>query len=61
MKVVFEEAEGAAVIRPINDQYFKAFRGMLISSEKLGEEIKAMKVDEKKLEDRKLNIHIKKK
>jgi AbrB family looped-hinge helix DNA binding protein len=57
MKVIFEEAEGAVLIRPINDQYFKAFRGILTSSGKLKEEIKAMKLDEKKLEDRKLNIH----
>ncbi|WP_193311621.1 AbrB/MazE/SpoVT family DNA-binding domain-containing protein [Agriterribacter humi] len=57
VKVIFEEAEGGVVIRPINDQYFKAFRGILTSSGKLKEEIKAMKLDEKKLEDRKLNIH----
>ena len=47
MKVIFEEAEGAVVIRPINDQYFKAFRGILTSSGKLKEEIRVMKLEEK--------------
>jgi len=47
VKVVFEETEGGVVIRPINEQYFKTFSGMLPSSGKLKEEIKAMKLNEK--------------
>ena len=57
VKVVFEEAEGAVVIRPINELYFKNFRGMLSSSGKLKEEIKAYKAEDKKKEDRKLLLH----
>jgi len=59
VKVLFEETEGGVVIRPINEQYFKSFRGML-SSGKLKEEMKAYKNEEKKLEERKLNLHKKK-
>lgn len=57
MKVIFDEAEGGVMIRPVNEEYFKAFRGMLASTGKLREEIKAMKLEEKKLEDRKLDMH----
>ncbi len=56
-KVIFEETEGGVVIRPINEQYFKSFRGMLSSSGKLKEEIKAYKAKEKKSDERKLNLH----
>ena len=55
-KVLFEETEGGVVIRPVNEQYFKSFRGML-SSGNLKEEMKAYKAEEKKLEERKLNLH----
>ena len=57
VKVIFEETEGGLILRPMNKEYFKAFRGMLPSLGQLKEEIKAMKLQEKKLEDRKLNIH----
>jgi len=57
VKVIFEETEGGVVIRPVNEQYFKTFRGILSSTGKLKEEMKAMKAEEKKLEDRKLNLH----
>lgn len=57
VKVLFEETEGGVVIRPINEQYFKSFRGMLASTGKLKEEMKAMKDEEKKAEEKKLNLH----
>jgi len=57
VKVIFEETEGGVVIRPINEQYFKSFRGLLSSSGKLKEEMKAYKNEEKKLEEQKLNLH----
>ena len=57
VKVIFEETEGGVVIRPINEQYFKSFRGLLSSSGKLKEEVKAYKNEEKKLEEQKLNLH----
>ena len=56
VKVLFEETEGGVVIRPINEEYFKSFRGML-SPGKLKEEMKTYKAEEKKQEDRKLNLH----
>ena len=61
VKVLFEETEGGVIIRPINEQYFKSFRGMLSSNGKLRDEMKAFKVEEKKLEERKLNLHNNKK
>jgi AbrB family looped-hinge helix DNA binding protein len=57
MKVVFDEAEGGVMIRPVNEGYFKAFRGMLTSTGKLKEELKAIKLEEKRLENRKLGLH----
>ena len=57
VKVLFEEIDGGVLIRPINEQYFKSFRGMLSSTGKLKEEMKAYKIDEKKEEERKLNLH----
>lgn len=57
MKIVFDEAEGGVMIRPVNEEYFKAFRGILTSTGKLKEELKAMKSAEKRLEDRKSNMH----
>ncbi|MFC0772039.1 AbrB/MazE/SpoVT family DNA-binding domain-containing protein [Terrimonas alba] len=56
VKVLFEETEGGVIIRPINEQYFKSFRGML-STGKLKEEMKAHKIEEKKMEERKVNLH----
>lgn len=56
-KVIFEETDGGVVIRPINEQYFKSFRGLLSSTGKLKEDMKAFKAEEKKNEERKLNLH----
>lgn len=57
MKMLFEETEGGVVIRPVNKEYFKSFRGLLSATGKLKEEVKAYKAEEKKGEDRKLLLH----
>ncbi len=55
-KVIFEETENGLIIRPMNEEYFNSFRGILKSSGKLKEEMKEMKNEEKRLEERKLNL-----
>lgn len=50
-KVILDEAEGGVMIRPMDTQYFKAFRGILSATGKLKEEMKAMKLEEKKREE----------
>lgn len=57
VKVIFEETEDGVVIRPMNEQYFKSFKGILKSDGNLKEEMKKVKEDEKKLEERKLHLH----
>lgn len=57
VKVIFEEMENGVIIRPMNKEYFNSFRGLLSSTGNLKEEIKARKAEEKKLEERKLNLH----
>jgi len=55
VKVIFEDAENGVVIRPMNENYFKTFRGMLRSSGDLKEEIRKIKEEEKQLEHAKMN------
>jgi len=56
VKVIFEETENGVVIRPINENYFKSFRGILKSTGDLKEEMRQMKAEEKKLEERKSRL-----
>ena len=56
VKVIFEETETGVMIRPMNADYFKSFRGILKSTGNLKEEIREMKEEEKRLEDRKFNL-----
>ena len=56
MKVAFEEMDDCVIIRPIGEQYFKLFKGILKSTGKLKNEMKEMKEEEKKLEQRKYNL-----
>ncbi len=56
VKVIFEEIENGVVIRPMNENYFKSFMGVLKATGNLKEEVKQMKAAEKKLEERKLNL-----
>lgn len=55
VKVVFEETAEGIVLKPMNENYFKSFRGILKSTGNLKEEMKEMKEDEKKHEERKFN------
>ena len=54
VKVIFEETDKGVMIRPMNEQYFKSFKGVLRSDGNLKDEIRKMKEDEKSLEDKKL-------
>ncbi len=54
VKVIFEETDKGVMIRPMNEQYFKSFKGVLKSDGNLKDEIRKMKEDEKSLEDKKL-------
>jgi len=61
VKVIFEETENGVVIRPLNENYFKSFMGVLKSTGNLKEEIQKMKAEDKKLEERKLHLPAKSK
>lgn len=61
VKVIFEETDNGVVIRPMNAQYFKSFVGILKSTGNLQQEIREMKEEEKKIEERKLLLHSKRK
>jgi AbrB family looped-hinge helix DNA binding protein len=56
VKVVFEETDEGVIIKPLNEHYFKSFRGILKSTGNLKEEMKAMKEEERKIEERKSNL-----
>lgn len=58
-KIIFEETENGVLITPMNEQYFKSFVGILRGNGNLTEEIKKMKEEEKKLEERKSSLHSK--
>ncbi len=55
VKVVFEETANGVLIKPMNEQYFKSFAGILKGGN-LKEDMKKMKEVEKALEERKLNL-----
>lgn len=61
VKIILEETEHGVLITPMNEQYFKSFSGILQSTGHLREEMKAMKQEEKKLEERKSNLPVRKK
>ena len=61
VKVIFEETENGVIIRPMNENYFKSFMGVLKSTGNLKEEMQKMKAEEKKLEERKLRLSAKSK
>ena len=56
VKVIFEETEKGLIIRPMNEEYFNSFRGIIKSTGNLKEEMREMKEEEKRLEDRKFNL-----
>jgi len=53
MRIIFEEMEDGIKIRPMNEQYFKSYAGILSGAGNLGEEMKKMKEEELNLEKRK--------
>ncbi len=55
IKVVFEETVNGVLIKPMNENYFKSFVGILKSGD-LKQDIKKMKEEEIAQEDRKLNL-----
>ncbi len=55
VKVVFEETADGVMIKPMNEQYFKSFAGILKSGN-LKEDMRKMKEEEKVLEEKKLHI-----
>ncbi|MEO8711775.1 MAG: AbrB/MazE/SpoVT family DNA-binding domain-containing protein [Parafilimonas sp.] len=61
VKIIFEETENGVVIRPMNEHYFKSFMGVLKTTGNLKEEIRQLKTEEKKLEERKLRVPVKSK
>jgi len=56
VKVVFEETQNGVIIRPMNEQYFKSFAGILTGSGNLAADIKAMKDEERNFEERKIKL-----
>ena len=56
VKVAFEETDKGVILKPMNEEYFNSFRGILKSSGNLKDEMREMKEEEKKLEDRKFNL-----
>ncbi len=53
VKMVFEETENGIILKPMNEEYFRSFAGILKGTGNLKEELKEMKDEEKALEDRK--------
>ncbi len=54
IKVIFEETERGVVIRPMNEDYFNSFMGILKPDGNLKGEIKQYKKEEKQMEERKM-------
>ena len=59
VKIIFEETENGVLITPMNEQYFKSFAGILKTTGNLNEEMRKMKEEEKKWEEKKSNLHLK--
>ena len=56
VKVIFEVATNGVIMRAMNADYFKSFIGILNSDGNLKADMKKAKEEEKKLEERKLNL-----
>lgn len=53
IKVIFEETEDGVLVKPLNEQFFKQYIGILKGNGKLKDEIKQLKEEEISLEERK--------
>jgi len=56
VKVIFEETDKGVIIRPMNEEYFNSYMGILKSDGNLKEEMKQYKEVEKKREERKQRL-----
>ena len=56
VKVIFEETVNGVLIKPMNEQYFKSFAGILKGTNLAGD-IKKMKQEEKMFEEKKLHLN----
>ncbi len=56
VKIIFEETPNGLIIKPMDEQYFKSFMGILKSTGNLKEEIKKMKAEEEKSETKRLQL-----
>lgn len=61
VKVIFEDTDNGVIIRPMNENYFKSFMGVLKATGNMKEEMQQIKAQEKKMEDRKLHLPVKSK
>lgn len=52
-KVIFEETADGVLVKPLNEQFFKQYIGVLKGDENLKEEMKQLKREEIALEERK--------
>ncbi len=53
IKVIFEETPDGVLVKPMNDQFFKQYIGILKGNGNLKEEMKQLKEEEISLEERK--------
>jgi AbrB family looped-hinge helix DNA binding protein len=56
VKVIFEETKDGIMIKPMDAAFFESFAGILKSTGNFKEEMKQMKAEEKRLEERKVNL-----
>ncbi len=56
VKVIFEETDEGVVLRPMNEEYFRSFMGILKGDGYLREELRQVKEEEKRLENNKFNL-----
>ena len=57
--MILEETEHGVLITPMNEEYFRSFAGILKKTGALDEELRKMKEEEEKHEERKANLHLK--
>jgi len=57
MRVVLEETQDGILLKPMNEQYFEKFAGILEGNGNLKAEMKQMKKEEMELEERKMKFY----
>lgn len=60
VKIFFEETKEGVLIIPMNEDYFKSFRGILKTGN-LQEDMKALREEENRYERKKINVQAEKK